>query len=56
MASLMAFYGDKIVEASLLRPTGEEHRTSPTLQKEAALLGKAEPPHIPEQLEVHEPV
>ena len=40
MAPLMSLSGDDIVEASLLEPAGEEHRTSPTLEEEAFLLGQ----------------
>ena len=40
--------------AFLLRPTGEEHRTSPTPDEEAALLGEVDILQVPEQLEVHE--
>ena len=50
----MALSSDKIVKASLLRPTGEEHRTSPSPEEEATLLGKVELPQVPDQLEVHE--
>ena len=52
----MALCSNKIVEASLLRPTGEGHKTSPTPDEEATLLGEVEPPQVPDQLEVHEPV
>ena len=34
----MTLSGDDIVEASLLKPMGEEHRTPPTMEEEAALL------------------
>ena len=54
MAPLMALSSDEIVKASLLRPTGAEHRTSPTPEEEAALLGEVELPQVSEQLEVHE--
>ena len=37
---LMSLSWDDIVEVSLLEPTGEEHKTSPTLEEEAILLGK----------------
>ena len=40
MAPLMTLSGDNIVEASLLKHTGEEHGRSPTLEEVAALLGK----------------
>ena len=48
---------DDIAEASLLKPMGEEHGTSPTPEEEAALLGEEiEPPQVPaslpEQLEI----
>ena len=47
MAPLMTFNGDDIVEASLLKPTGEEQGTSPTLKEKAALLGKeVKPPEV----------
>ena len=36
----MALSGINIVEASLLKPMGEEHRTPPILEEEVALLGK----------------
>ena len=39
MAPLMHLEGDKIVEASLLWPMGNGLRKSPTLVKEAVLLG-----------------
>ena len=55
MAPLMALSRDEIVEISLLKPTGEEHRTSPTPEEEATLLGEVELPQAPKQLEVHEP-
>ena len=54
MAPLMAFSSDKIVKASFLRPTGEEHKTSPTPEEETTLLDEVEPPQVPEQLQVHE--
>ena len=54
MASLMTLHGDEIVKASFLRPTGEEHRTSPAPEEEATLLGKVELTQVPEQLEDHE--
>ena len=54
MAPLIVLSGDSIVKASLPRPTGEEHRTSLTQEEEATPLDKVEPPHVPEQLEVHE--
>ena len=56
MAPLLALIGDEIVEASLLRPIGEEHRTSPTPEEKAALMGEVKLPKVPEQLEVHEQV
>ena len=56
MAPLMVLSGNEIVKASLLNSTGEEHRTSPTSEEEAALLGEVKPPQIPEQKEIHEPV
>ena len=37
---LMTLSRDDIVEASLLKPTGEEHGTFHTPEEEAALLGK----------------
>ena len=40
MAPLMTLSGNNIVDASLLKPTGEEHGTSPTPEEEAALLGR----------------
>ena len=55
MALLMALSGDEIVEASLIRPTGEEHRTFPTPEEEATLLDEVELSKVPEQLEVYEP-
>ena len=39
MAPLLVLNGDKIVEASLLRPIEGECRTPPTPEEEAALLG-----------------
>ena len=54
MAPLMPLRGDEIVEASLLRSTGEEHRTSPTPEEKASLLGEVELPQVPEPLKVHE--
>ena len=53
MDPLLALSSDEIVKASLLRPIGEEHGTSPIPEEEAALLGKVKPPQVPE-LEVHE--
>ena len=50
----MALSGDEIIKDSLLRPTGEEHRTSATPEEEATVLGKIELPQVPEQLGVHE--
>ena len=44
MAPLMTFKGDDIVEATLLRPTEEESRTSPTPEQEANLPGEEEEP------------
>ena len=44
MAPLMTLSGDDIVEASLLRPTGEELRPSPTPEEETALLGEEDGP------------
>ena len=38
---------DEIVDASLLRPRGEEHRTSPTPEGKAALLGEVRLPQVP---------
>ena len=62
MSPLMCFSGDKIVEASLLEPTDEEHRTFPTPKEEAALLGEEPEPldtpkitSLPEHLEIPEP-
>ena len=60
MAPLLILNGNKIVEASLLRPIEGEHRTSPTLEEEAILLGdikpkikiKTEPPQVPEQWKI----
>ena len=49
----MALSGDDMVKAFLLRLTGEEHRTCPTQEEEASLLGRVELPQVPEQLEVH---
>ena len=49
MASLMNLNGHDIVEASLLECTGEECGTSPTLEREAILLGEElEPLETPE--------
>ena len=42
----MSLNEDDIVEASLLEPMGDELRTPPTLEEEAALLG--EEPELPE--------
>ena len=36
----MTLSGDDIVEASLLKPTEEEHGTSPTPEEEATLLSE----------------
>ena len=36
----MTLSGDDIVEASLLKPMGDEHATPPTPKKEAAPLGE----------------
>ena len=48
---LMTLSRDDIVEASLLKPTGEEHGTCPRLEEEAALLGKEiKPPQVPRSL------
>ena len=46
MAPLMCLSEDEIVEASLLGPAGNEHRTSPTPEEEATLMG--EEPELPE--------
>ena len=56
MAPLLAHSRDEIVEASILRPIGEEHGTSPTPEEEAALLGKVKLPQVPEWLKVHKQV
>ena len=49
MAPLMNLNGDDIVEASLLELIGNELRTSPTLEEDAALLGEElKPPEVPE--------
>ena len=64
MVPLLVLNGDKIVEASLLRPVDGECRTSPTPEEEATLLGninyetkcKIELPPVPEQLEICEQV
>ena len=42
----MSLNGDDIVEALLLEPTGDELRTSPPMEEEAALPG--EEPELPE--------
>ena len=59
VAPLETLSGNEIVEASLLRPTGEECRTSPIPEEEATLLGKIKceikPSQVPE-LEMHEQV
>ena len=48
MAHLMTLCGENIAMASLLKPTKEEHGTSPTLEEEATFLGKeTEPPQAP---------
>ena len=57
IASLMTLSGDDIVETSLLKPTGEEHGTSPIPEEEATLLGEEiELPQVsgslPEWLEI----
>ena len=44
MAPLMNLNGNDIVEASLLKPTGEEPRSCPTPEEEAVLLGKEDEP------------
>ena len=44
MAPLMTLKGDDVVEASLLRPTGEVLGSSPTPEEEAALLNKEDAP------------
>ena len=47
----MTLRRDDIVGASLLKPIGEEHGTSSTLEEEAALLGEEiETPQIPGSL------
>ena len=44
----MTLSGDNIIETSLLKPTKQEHGTSPTLKEEAVLLGKEpKPPETP---------
>ena len=40
MAPLMTLSSDDIVELSLLKPMGNKHRTPPTLEEEATLLGE----------------
>ena len=62
MAPLMHLGGDEIVEASLLEPAVEEHRTFPIPEEETTLLGEEpEPPEtpkvtsLPEGLEIPEP-
>ena len=40
----MTLSGEDIVEASLLKPTKEEHGISLTLEEEAILLGKETEP------------
>ena len=60
MAPLLVLNGDKIFEASLLRPVEVEHRTSPMPEEEATLLGDIKPnikpdielPQIPDQLKI----
>ena len=48
MAPLMTLSGDDIVEASLLKPMGEEPGNTPTLEEGTALLGKKiKPPQVP---------
>ena len=54
---LMTLSGDDIVEASLLKPTGEEHGTLPTPEEETTLLGEEIklpqlPGSPPERLEI----
>ena len=59
MAPLLDLSSSEIVEAYLLRQTGEEHRTSPTPEEEATLLGEIKCeiklPQVPE-LGIHEQV
>ena len=40
MAPLVTINGDDVMEASMLRPVGEESGPSPTLEEETTLLGK----------------
>ena len=47
--SLMSLNGDDIVEAFLLEPIGQELRTSPILEEEAALLGEELSPQRPQR-------
>ena len=62
MAPFMYLSRDKIVEVSHFGPAGNEHKTSPTPEKEATLLGE-EPElpdtpkatSLPECLEIPEP-
>ena len=64
MAPLVVLNGDEIVEASLLRPIEAEHRTFPTPEEEATVLGdikhemkcKIGLHPVPEQLEICEQV
>ena len=68
MAPLLVLNGNKIVEASLLRPIWGECRTPHTPEEEAALLGdiipdlnheikhKIQLPQVPEQLEIYKQV
>ena len=57
LAPLMTLSGDSVVEASLLRPTGEESGPFPTPEEETILLGKEDEPlgvpdPIPRQVEI----
>ena len=57
MTPLMSLNGEGVVEASLLRPTGEELGPSPTLEEENILLGEGDgplgvPDHIPRHAEI----
>ena len=46
----MALSCGETVKASLLKPIGEVHGTSPTPEEEATLLGEVKLPQVPEQL------
>ena len=50
----MSLSGDDIVEASLLEPTGKEHKTSPMPEEEAILLDQEH--ELPEASEAAAPL